>query len=130
MSGTDADVARARARVEETKLRLALTARVLKHKVSPSTIAHNAWDGVRDRGEDVAGLAVSTARAHPVTLSVGAGAVALFLARKPAARLVGKLFPGRNATDQHDHGLSEGYDPRNPAAPLHGLVPIQEENAQ
>lgn len=134
MSGTDRDVIKARAEVEAARRRLQDTTQRLKHRVSPATLAANAWSSVRARGESAADQATDTAHRHPVSLSVAGAAAALFLARKPVARLVGRLFRGKpDATDSQQYSLTAGtavFDPRGPTAPLSGLVQVHEENAQ
>lgn len=131
MSGTDLEIAQARARAEAARGRINLDVQVLKYKLSPSTIASNAWNAVRGKGEDVAGQASDTAHRHPISLSVAGAAALLFFVRKPVARLVGRLFERKHdATERREYSLTAGYDPQSPAAPMSGLVQVHEEKAQ
>ena len=100
------EVLAARARAEASKQRLMATVEEAKYRLAPSTIAHNAVDGVkvranemvddiRSKAGDVAGDlrvraedGIDTAKRNPAAVAAGAAVLALFLLRKPLLRLI------------------------------------------
>lgn len=87
-------VAAARIEVERSRARLMATAHELQHRVSPGTLARDAWQGARNKGADLAEDAVDAVRARPVAAGGAIAAIALFLARHPLMDLGGKLVDG------------------------------------
>ena len=87
-------VAAARIEVERSRARLMATAHELQHRVSPGTLARDAWQGARTKGADLAEDAVDAVRARPVAAGGAVAAIALFLARHPLMDLAGKVADG------------------------------------
>jgi ElaB/YqjD/DUF883 family membrane-anchored ribosome-binding protein len=75
----------ARARLDSTLV-------AVQQRLRPSSLAGEAWDGVKDKSVDLADGALSAVRKRPAAVSVAVGAVALFLAREPIRRVVSRLF--------------------------------------
>lgn len=63
--------------------RLTSTATALQQRLQPSTIANNAWDGVKEKSEELADGAVRAVRERPAMASGVAAGLALFFAREP-----------------------------------------------
>ena len=81
------EVAAARRRVESTLGALQL-------RLKPGNLAGEAWDGVKDKGADLADGALSAVKKRPGAVSVALGAFALFLARDPIKRAVTRMVSG------------------------------------
>lgn len=90
MSG-DKDLIKARADAATARERLLGDAHALQARLSPSSIASNAWESVRDRGEAAANGAVEVARKRPAAVAGAAIGVVALLARKPIGRLIRRL---------------------------------------
>jgi hypothetical protein len=88
------EILKARLEAEQARRRLGDTAAELQERLKPATLAHNAWDGVKERGGEIAGDAVEAVKARPRAVSVGLAAFTLFLARKPIRHAVSRLFSG------------------------------------
>ena len=82
----------ARAEAELARTRFTDTLGELQHRLAPSTLARNAWDGVRDKGEAVAEQTVEFALEKPAVAGAAAAAVAAFVIRRPIGRLVRRIF--------------------------------------
>ena len=91
MSADTPEIAAARIAVERRKAELMSTARVLQTRLSPGTIAHNAWEGAKIKGADLAEDAVDAVRSRPALAGGVVAALALFLAREPLLDLAAKL---------------------------------------
>jgi hypothetical protein len=87
-------IAAARIEAERSRARLMATAHELQERLSPRTMARDAWQGAKEKGADLAEDAVDAVRARPVAAGGALAAVALFLAREPLMELAGKLFDG------------------------------------
>jgi hypothetical protein len=72
--------------------RLQNTAGALQYRLKPGTLMNNAWEGVRDKGSEVADRGLNVAHDRPVTIAGVIAAVLIFLAREPLLRFVGSLF--------------------------------------
>ena len=79
------DALRARARFEHTLA-------AVQHRLHPTNLAEEAWDGVKDKGADLADGALQAVKKRPAAVSVALGAFALFLARAPLKRAVRSLI--------------------------------------
>jgi len=81
------------ARIEAARLRARLmdTAHRLQVRLSPGTLAKDAWQGAKDKGADLAENAVDAVRRRPVAASGIVAAIALFLAREPLMDLAGTV---------------------------------------
>ena len=85
------DLAKARAEAAIARERLLGTAHALQARLSPSSLASNAWESVRDHGEAAAQGAVEVARKRPAAAVAAALGVVALLARKPIVRLFARL---------------------------------------
>ena len=95
MSGGDTPtIAAARIEAERSRARLMETARELQERLSPGTLAQNAWAGAKSKGADLAEEAVDAVRRRPAIASGVVAAIALFLAREPLIDMAGKLADG------------------------------------
>ena len=77
---------------ERSRKALMATAHELQQRLKPGTIAGNAWEGVKERGTDLAETTAEAVKARPVAVSAGLAAFTLFLARKPIKSAVSRLF--------------------------------------
>jgi len=93
----DPKVAAARIEAERSRARLMTTAHELQERISPRTLARDAWQGARSKGADLAEDAVDAVRARPVAAGGVVAAVTLFLARHPLMDLAGRWTDGRSA---------------------------------
>ncbi len=84
----------ARQEVEASRRRLAGTAAELQQRLKPGTLASNAWEGVKDKGGEIAEDAVGAVKSRPVAVSAALAAFTLFLARAPIKAAVGRLIDG------------------------------------
>ena len=84
-------IAAARVEAERARARLMETARELQERLSPGTLAHNAWEGAKSKGADLAEEAVDAVRRRPAIAGGVVAAIALFLAREPLMDMAGKL---------------------------------------
>lgn len=84
-------VATARIEAERRRARLMDTAHRLQERISPGTLASNAWQGAKEKGADMAENAVDAVRKRPLAATGVVAAITLFLAREPLMDLAGKL---------------------------------------
>lgn len=91
MSANSPEVAAARIEAERSRARLMDSARVLQERLSPGTLARDAWEGAKNKGADLAEDAVDAVRKRPAIAGGVAAAIALFLAREPLMDLAGKV---------------------------------------
>jgi ElaB/YqjD/DUF883 family membrane-anchored ribosome-binding protein len=92
---------RARARLESTL-------GAVQQRLHPSSLAGEAWDGVKDKSADLADGALQAVRKRPAIASAAIGALALFLAREPIRRAVTRMVSGDDSgIDSGDAELSE-----------------------
>ena len=77
------EIRRARIEAELARERLSTTVSQLQQRLKPGTLASNVWEGVKEKGADVADDAVHAVKARPVAVSAALGAFTLFLARQP-----------------------------------------------
>ena len=97
MTTDSPEVAAARIEAERSRARLMDTARVLQDRLSPGTLARDAWEGAKVKGADLAEDAVDAVRKRPAIAGGVAAAIALFLAREPLMDLAGKMTDGASA---------------------------------
>ena len=81
----------ARMDADRARARLMDTAHRLQARISPGTLASNAWVGAKEKGADMAENAVDAVRKRPIAATGVVAAIALFLAREPLMGLAGKL---------------------------------------
>ena len=91
------EVAAARIEAERARAKLMGTAHELQERLSPRTLARDAWEGAKHKGADVVEDAVDAVRKRPVAASGAVAALALFLAREPLLDLAGKVVDGVTA---------------------------------
>ncbi len=94
MSGDTPGIAAARIEAERSRARLMDTARELQERLSPGTLAQNAWEGAKSKGADLAEDAVDAVRRRPAIAGGVVAAIALFLAREPLIDAGKKLTRG------------------------------------
>jgi hypothetical protein len=70
-------------------------ARRMKESLTPSHIAHGAWEATKSKTADVAEDAIDAVRKRPVAVSGAVAALALFIAREPLMDLAGKLMSSK-----------------------------------
>ena len=87
-------VAAARVDVERRRAQLMATAHELQARLSPGTLAKDAWRGAKEKGADLAEDAVDAVRARPFAATGVVAAITMFLAREPLIDLAGKLVDG------------------------------------
>ena len=91
MNADTPQVAAARIKAERERAQLMETARELQERLSPGVLAHNAWEGAKSKGADLAEDAVDAVRNRPAIAGGIVAAIALFLAREPLMDAAGKL---------------------------------------
>lgn len=91
------EVAAARIEAERARAKLMGTAHELQERLSPRTLARDAWEGAKHKGADVVEDAVDAVRKRPVAAGGAVAALALFLAREPLLDLAGKVVDGVTA---------------------------------
>ena len=80
-----------------------------QERLHPGNLAGEAWDGVKDKGADLAEGALEAVKSRPKAVSLVLGGIALFLARAPLKRAVSRLISGKeDGNDAADAALSEG----------------------
>ena len=102
------DALAARARLESTLA-------TLQQRLRPGSLAEEAWDGVKDKGADLADGALQAVKSRPKSVSLALGALAIFLARQPLKRAVTRLIAGDeegdgNNRDDAELSVTEGVD--------------------
>ena len=94
MSADTPQVAAARIQAETARAQLMETAQELQQRLSPAVLAHNAWEGAKMKGADLAEDAVDAVRKRPAIATGIVAALAMFLAREPLMDAAGKLTSG------------------------------------
>lgn len=124
MSGSDQDVERAREEARLARARLAETMGEIQERLNPRNLLSEAWEEVRERGQEMADQAVHLARSKPVATSAVAVAGIALLAREPIWRALATLIFRRRETLPADEGL-EALDEAAP--PGNGETPLRYE---
>ena len=91
MNGDTPEVAAARFEADRARSQLMSTAHRLQARISPGTLAQNAWDGAKDKGASLAENAVDAVRSRPLAATGVVAAITLFLAREPLKDLAGNV---------------------------------------
>jgi len=98
MSGRERDILQARERAMAARARLADTMSEVQDRLHPRALLNEAWQEVRERGQEFAEEAVNIARTKPMAVSaIVAAAIALF-AREPICQALASLFGRRRET--------------------------------
>ena len=87
-------VTAAKIEADRARARLMESARELQERLSPGTLAQNAWEGAKIKGADFAEDAVDAVRRRPALAGGVVAALTLFLAREPLIDFAGKLTDG------------------------------------
>lgn len=95
----------AKADARTARARLIGTVEEIQARIAPSNLLDDALTGLRTRSADLAESAGRAARQRPGAIAAVAAGVALLLARKPIARLGGKLFRRGEETPDADRKL-------------------------
>lgn len=85
------EIIAARAEVDRRRARVMETAHELQDRLSPKTLATNAWQGAKEKSADLAVDAVDAVRSRPLTTTGVVAAITMFLAREPLIDLAGRL---------------------------------------
>ncbi len=88
------EIVAARVEAERARVNMLATAQELQERLSPRTLARDAWEGAKIKGADLAEDAVDAVRARPVAATGVVAAIALFLAREPLMDLASKIVDG------------------------------------
>ncbi|MFN3944035.1 MAG: DUF3618 domain-containing protein [Allosphingosinicella sp.] len=91
---TPKDLENAKRHAEWARSQLETTLGALQQRLHPKTLATEAWEGVRDKGNDIADDALAVVKDRPAAVSAAIGVFTLFLARKPLKRAVSRLWNG------------------------------------
>ena len=102
-----AEIATAKRAALQAKDRFDRTLAAAQHRLSPGNLAEEAWDGVKDKGADLAEGALEAVKSRPKAVSLALGALALFLARAPLKRAVTRLVSGNGSDDGNDQDDAE-----------------------
>lgn len=112
------DIRRAKIEAELARERLSSTVSQLQQRLKPGTLASNAWEGVKEKGADVADDAVHAVKARPVAVSAALGAFTLFLARNPIRSAFSWLRSRKADEDLVTTDLSNADDHYDLTAPI------------
>lgn len=105
------DLEQARRGAMRARERFERTLAAVQHRLSPGNLAEEAWEGVKDKGADVADGALQAVKKRPAAVSLALGAFALFLARAPLKRAVRRMISGDDdGIEAADAELSESAD--------------------
>lgn len=119
------NVPAARAEAEAAKRQLMGTLHELQHRLKPSTIAHDAWSGVKDTATQRGDQARTLVQDKPQLAGAIGALIVLLFARKPLWRLLTKPF-GRDTDDMLTTDIAKAdphVDLRAPVIPAHGVIP-------
>ena len=92
MSASDIRIATARGLAEARREELLATIDEIKLRLAPATMAHDAWEGAKGKGSEVATTTIASVRERPALAAAIAAGAALLIARKPIFGLVSGLF--------------------------------------
>jgi hypothetical protein len=105
------DLEQAKRGAMRARERFERTLAAVQHRLSPGNLAEEAWEGVKDKGADVADGALQAVKRRPAAVSLALGAFALFLARAPLKRAVRRMIsPDEDGIEADDAELSESAD--------------------
>ena len=91
MTRESPEIVAARIEAERARARLMETAHRLQARISPGTLASNAWQGAKEKGANLAENAVDAVRKRPIAVTGVIAAITLFLAREPLMDLAEKV---------------------------------------
>lgn len=90
-------MATARIEAARRRARMMATAHELQQRLSPGTLARDAWHGAKGKGADLAEDAVDVVRNRPLAAGGVIAALTLFLAREPLIDLASRLWSSSEA---------------------------------
>ena len=99
-------IEQAKREADRAKARFEATLAAVQQRLSPGNLAGEAWDGVKDKSADLAEGALQAVKSRPKAVSLALGALALFLARQPLKRAVGRLISGEEGNEEEGAELS------------------------
>lgn len=83
-----------RIEAERRRARLMSTAHELQDRLSPKTLARDAWQGAKEKGANIAEHTVDAVKARPVATTGVVAAITMFLAREPLFDLATRVIDG------------------------------------
>lgn len=99
MSASEIEAAKRQAMLAKARLDSRMVA--VQQRLRPGNLANEAWDGVKDKSEALTETALAEVKKRPVAVSLAAGALALFLARRPLKRAAQRIW----AEEEVDDGI-------------------------
>lgn len=109
MNRKDVAIVEAEAAALEARARLVRTFAEVQERLDPRNLMNDAWRGIRKRSDEIVDEAVDLARRKPLAVGAVLAGIALFVARRPAARTLGRLLARRRATHEADGSSSAGH---------------------
>jgi hypothetical protein len=107
------EIEQAKREALQARRRFEQTLAAVQQRFHPGNLAEEAWDGVKDKGADMADGALQAVKKRPAAVSVALGAFALFLARAPLKRAARRLISGDDEGDGIDSADAELSDERH-----------------
>jgi hypothetical protein len=101
------EIAQAKGGAVRARRRFEQTLAAVQDRLRPGNLAEEAWDGVKDKGADLADGAFKAVKSRPKAVSLALGALALFLARQPLKRAVTRLVSGGEDEDGNNRNDAE-----------------------
>jgi len=83
-----------RIEAERRRARLMSTAHELQDRLSPKTLAKDAWLGAKEKGANIAEHTVDAVKARPVATTGVVAAITMFLAREPLIDFAARVIDG------------------------------------
>lgn len=108
----ETEIVQAEAAALEARARLVRTLAEVQERLDPRNLMNDAWREVRERGDELVDGAVDLARRKPLAVGAILGGIALYAARRPAARTLSKLIGRLRATPAADGGSAIEHHPR------------------
>jgi hypothetical protein len=102
-----AEIEQAKREAVRARDRFERTLAAVQQRLKPGNLAEEAWDGVKDKGADLADGALQAVKSRPKAVSLVLGAFAVFLARAPLKRAVTRLISGDGDEQGNDHRDAE-----------------------
>ena len=109
------DLKRAKYDAETARKRFEARLIEIQERLQPASLTSNAWEGVKEKGTEIAGDAVQAVKDRPVAVSAGLAAFTLFLARGPIKSGLSRWFSGRE-DDDRDRAKEKHKPAASPAA--------------
>jgi hypothetical protein len=98
----------AKAQAEAAHLRLSSTMAALQLRLRPSSLANQAWTGVREKSGEIADDAVQAVRERPAVATGAIAAFLLFLAREPILSAASKLMARNGKAEPEPEETDKG----------------------